>query len=42
MMKNLAELNGIKRPIEAHGNKIVLDMLWSDPSSDIDVWSDNL
>jgi len=42
MIKNLAALNAVKRPIEPHGNKIISDMLWSDPKSDLEGWSDNL
>jgi serine/threonine-protein phosphatase PP1 catalytic subunit len=38
----LAQLNNIKRPIEPYENKIILDLLWSDPSSIQNDWCDNL
>jgi serine/threonine-protein phosphatase PP1 catalytic subunit len=41
LVKSLSSLNSIKRPIEPIGNKIISDMLWSDPKPSTDGWSDN-
>ena len=41
LIKSLASLNKIARPIEPQTNKVVSDMLWSDPRRDLEGWSDN-
>jgi serine/threonine-protein phosphatase PP1 catalytic subunit len=40
-IKNLSCLNSIKRPIDPMGSKIITDLLWSDPKTTSDGWSDN-
>ena len=40
-IKNLSCLNSIKRPIDPMGSKIICDLLWSDPKTNSDGWSDN-
>jgi serine/threonine-protein phosphatase PP1 catalytic subunit len=35
LIKNLAALNTIKRPVDYMENKIVSDMMWADPNKSI-------
>jgi serine/threonine-protein phosphatase PP1 catalytic subunit len=42
LIKHLSCLNAIKRPIEPLSNKIISDMLWSDPKPAAEGWSDNM
>jgi|688.fasta_scaffold200926_2 serine/threonine-protein phosphatase PP1 catalytic subunit len=41
LIKTISSINNIKRPIDPAGNKILSDMLWSDPKPSTDGWSDN-
>ncbi|OMJ19694.1 Serine/threonine-protein phosphatase PP-Z1 [Smittium culicis] len=41
-LANLNQLNIIQRPIDTNSNNLLIDLLWSDPSSTIvDDWEDN-
>lgn len=42
VVKNLASINAIQRPIQPLGNRIVSDMLWSDPKPSIEGWCENM
>ena len=41
-IKDLSMLNNIRRPIEMLDNRIISDILWSDPKPSIDGWSQNM
>lgn len=42
LIKHLASLNQIRRPVEVLDNKLIADMLWADPKTGQEGWSDNL
>ncbi len=41
LLKDLSMINSIKRPLEIEENKVVCDMLWSDPNTVNDGWQSN-
>ncbi len=41
-LKNIRDLNGIKRPVEPLRSSAICDMLWSDPSPVLDGWNENI
>lgn len=41
-LKNIRDLNAIKRPVEPLKTSALCDMLWSDPSMLLEGWNENI